>query len=57
MVFHAKIVMRKRCHSASKNAKKSSEKKFKKHSSSDFICKNFMGLSQISWPQHQIEVK
>ena len=37
--------------------KKNSEKRFKEHLSSDFLCKNFIGLGQISWPQHQFEVQ
>ena len=40
-----------------KKCKNNSEKRFKEHLSSDFLCKNFMGLGQISWPQHQFEVK
>merc|ERR1711911_4296 len=56
-VFHAKLDIRKRCHFASKNAKIILKKRFKEHLTSDFLCKNFMGLGQKSWPQHQFEVK
>ena len=47
-VFHAKSDIRKRCHSASKNAKKILRKSFKEHLCSDLLCKDFMGLGQIS---------
>ena len=57
MVFHAKLDIRKRCHSASKNAKTVLKKRFKQRLNSDFLCKYFMGLGQMSWPQHQFEVK
>ena len=55
MVIHSKIDIRKRCHSASKKGKKSSEKRFKEHLSTNLLCKNFMGLGQIFWPQHHLK--
>ena len=57
MVFHAKIDLRKQCHSVSENTKIVLKKSFKENLSSDFLCTNFMGLGQISWQQHQFEVK
>ena len=58
MVFHAILDIRKRCHSASNNAKIVLKKKrFKEYLSSNFLRKNFMGLGQISWLQHQFEVQ
>ena len=56
IVFHAKLDTRKLCHSASKNGNIVLKKKFKEHLSSNFLCKNLMGLGQISWPEHQFEV-
>ena len=35
----------------------SSENRFKQHISSDFSCKNFIGLSWVVWPQYRFEVK
>ena len=57
MVFHAKLDIRKRRHSASKNAKIVLKKDSKSTEAPIFLCTNFKGLGQISWPQHQIEVK
>ena len=46
-VYHTKLDIRKRWHSASKSAKIDLKKRFKKHTSSGFLCKNFMSLGKI----------
>ena len=46
-VYHAKLDIRKRWHSAFKSAKIDLKKRFKEHTSSGFLCKNFMSLGQI----------